>query len=61
MNFSIKGFFIFAFSLAMFNVGLALNNVEQDVITFSSLVISVTLGVYFMSGKIFEGEDETDA
>ena len=60
MTFSLKGFFLFAFSLMIFNIGLALNNVDQDIITICSFILSVTVGTYFMTGKIFEGEEKID-
>lgn len=57
---SFKGFFLFGFSLAMFNIGLSLNNVDKNIIMIFSLGLSVLVGPYFISGKIFEGEEQID-
>lgn len=60
MTISFKGFFLFAFSLMMFNIGLSLNGLDKNIIMIASLVISVLAGPYFISGKIFENEEQVD-
>jgi len=60
MKLSFKGFFIFAFSLMMFNIGLVLNGVDKNVVHVCSLLLSIFAGPYFISGKIFEGEEKID-
>ena len=58
LTFSPRGIFLFIFSLLLFNIGLILNGVDKDIVTIFSIGISVLLGPYFITGKIFEGEEE---
>jgi ABC-type multidrug transport system permease subunit len=58
MTISAKGLFLFAFSIAMFNIGLTLNSVDKDTVTVVSILLGIFVGPYFISGKIFEGEEE---
>ena len=57
MTFSLKGLFLFSFSVCMFNIGLSLHNVPKDAIMTVSIFLGIFVGPYFISGKIFEGEE----
>lgn len=57
MTLSTKGLFLFIFSMIMFNIGLSLHNVDKDVIMVVSMLLGLFAGPYFISGKIFEGEE----
>lgn len=57
MTFSLKGLFLFSFSICMFNIGLSLHNVDKDVIMIVSVILGIFVGPYFISGRIFEGEE----
>jgi len=53
-----KGLILFVFSLLLFNIGLSLHSVDKDVILWSSVLISLLIGPYVMSGQIFKGESD---